>query len=64
MLIKWANPWALFVIGREPLENGMTILGAHIDSPRLELNRTLYMKILILHCLKPTITEELKSISG
>ena len=30
---------ALFVIGREPLENGMTILGAHIDSPRLDLKQ-------------------------
>lgn len=28
---------ALFVIGEEPLENGMNILGAHIDSPRLDL---------------------------
>ena len=28
---------ALFVIGKEPLENGMNILGAHIDSPRLDL---------------------------
>ena len=24
---------ALFHIGQEPLENGMNILGAHIDSP-------------------------------
>lgn len=28
---------ALFVIGKEPLEKGMNILGAHIDSPRLDL---------------------------
>ena len=27
----------LFIIGQEPLENGMNILGAHIDSPRLDL---------------------------
>ena len=27
---------ALFQIGNEPLENGMNILGAHIDSPRLD----------------------------
>ncbi len=26
-----------FIIGSEPLENGMRILGAHIDSPRLDL---------------------------
>ncbi len=26
-----------FIIGKEPLENGLRILGAHIDSPRLDL---------------------------
>lgn len=30
---------ALFVIGRKPLEQGMNILGAHIDSPRLDLKQ-------------------------
>ena len=30
---------ALFVIGEEPLEKGMNILGAHIDSPRLDLKQ-------------------------
>lgn len=30
---------ALFHIGREPLENGMNILGAHIDSPRLDVKQ-------------------------
>ncbi len=29
----------LFVIGRQPLEKGMNILGAHIDSPRLDLKQ-------------------------
>ena len=28
---------ALFVIGKKPLEEGMRIVGAHIDSPRLDL---------------------------
>ena len=28
---------AAFIIGSEPLENGLRILGAHIDSPRLDL---------------------------
>ena len=28
---------AAFVVGSEPLENGLRILGAHIDSPRLDL---------------------------
>ena len=30
---------ALFQIGEEPMENGMNILGAHIDSPRLDLKQ-------------------------
>ena len=30
---------ALFVIGKESLEKGMNILGAHIDSPRLDLKQ-------------------------
>ncbi len=35
----------LFVIGSEPFENGLNILGAHIDSPRLDLKQNpLYEK--------------------
>ncbi len=30
---------ALFTIGTEPWENGMNILGAHIDSPRLDIKQ-------------------------
>ena len=30
---------ALFHIGDEPLENGMNILGAHIDSPRIDVKQ-------------------------
>ena len=30
---------AMFKIGTEPLENGMNILGAHIDSPRIDLKQ-------------------------
>lgn len=30
---------ALFVMGTEPLENGLNIVGAHIDSPRLDLKQ-------------------------
>ncbi len=29
----------LFLIGQEPLENGMNILGAHIDSPRIDVKQ-------------------------
>ncbi|MBQ7676744.1 MAG: aminopeptidase [Lachnospiraceae bacterium] len=31
--------FAAFVIGTEPLEKGMSILGAHIDSPRMDLKQ-------------------------
>ncbi len=30
---------ALFVIGKKPLEEGMNILGAHVDSPRLDIKQ-------------------------
>ena len=30
---------AMFRIGKEPLENGMNILGAHIDSPRIDVKQ-------------------------
>ena len=30
---------AMFHIGEEPLENGMNILGAHVDSPRIDLKQ-------------------------
>ena len=30
---------ALFMIGEEAMENGMNILGAHVDSPRLDLKQ-------------------------
>lgn len=30
---------ALFVVGTKPLEDGMKILGAHIDSPRLDIKQ-------------------------
>lgn len=29
----------LFTIGQEPLENGMNILGAHVDSPRIDVKQ-------------------------
>jgi aspartyl aminopeptidase len=30
---------AMFIIGSEPIENGLKILGAHVDSPRLDLKQ-------------------------
>jgi len=29
----------LYIIGSDPIENGMSILGAHVDSPRLDLKQ-------------------------
>ena len=35
----------VFIIGEEPLENGLNVLGAHIDSPRLDIKQNpLYEK--------------------
>lgn len=36
---KWGKAVALFAIGKNGLENGMNILGAHIDSPRLDVKQ-------------------------
>ena len=30
---------AMYIIGEEPMEKGMRILGAHVDSPRLDLKQ-------------------------
>ncbi len=36
----WMNKSiAMYCIGKEPLENGMNILGAHIDSPRIDVKQ-------------------------
>ena len=35
--VQYSKSIALFQIGSEPIENGMNILGAHIDSPRLDV---------------------------
>ena len=36
---KWGKAIALFNIGSESLEKGLNILGAHIDSPRLDVKQ-------------------------
>ncbi|MDD6102602.1 MAG: aminopeptidase [Clostridiales bacterium] len=36
---KMGKALALFVIGKKPLSEGMNILGAHIDSPRLDIKQ-------------------------
>ena len=39
----WAAPMGktimLFIIGKQPMENGINIVGAHIDSPRMDLKQ-------------------------
>ena len=35
----WGKGLALFVIGEKSMEHGMNILGAHIDSPRMDLKQ-------------------------
>lgn len=41
---------ALFIIGEEPIEKGLNILGAHIDSPRLDVKQNpLYEKDFLVY---------------
>lgn len=41
---------ALFVVGSDPIEKGMNILGAHIDSPRLDVKQNpLYEKDFVVY---------------
>ena len=38
--VNWMNKsFVSFVIGKKPLEQGMNILGAHIDSPRIDVKQ-------------------------
>ena len=37
--VKMNKSVAAFIIGRDPIESGMNILGAHIDSPRLDVKQ-------------------------
>jgi len=52
------------VVGKEDAFKGFNILGAHIDSPRLDLNRIRSMKRMNWYSLRPTITAVSRSISG
>lgn len=54
----------LFQIGKKPLSEGMNILGAHIDSPRIDINRSHCMRRTALHILIHIIMAALKSING
>ncbi|MFR2966738.1 MAG: hypothetical protein ACLTK0_10310 [Anaerovoracaceae bacterium] len=46
---------AVFNIGRKPLENGMNILGAHIDSPRIDLKQIPSLKTADLRSRHPLL---------
>lgn len=47
---KFNKAIALFQIGSEPIEKGMNILGAHIDSPRLDVKQNpLYEKDFLVY---------------
>ena len=38
--VNWMNKsLLLYIVGKEPFESGMNILGAHIDSPRIDLKQ-------------------------
>ena len=38
--VNWMNKsLLLFIVGKKPLEEGMNILGAHIDSPRIDIKQ-------------------------
>ena len=68
---------ALFQIGEEPISSGMNILGAHIDSPRIDIKQnplyeneefayldTHYMRKKDLHILIPITMAVSRNISG
>ncbi|MCR4791022.1 MAG: aminopeptidase [Treponemataceae bacterium] len=49
-ITKWNKAIALFNIGSENIEKGMNILGAHIDSPRLDVKQNpLYEKDFLVY---------------
>ena len=37
----------LYVVGKEGVTSGLNILGAHVDSPRLDLKQHPYMKMVV-----------------
>ena len=48
----------LAVIGKKTAGEGTRIVGAHVDSPRIDINRILYMNPPIWFSLRRTITAE------
>ena len=54
----------LACIGTEPLEAGLNILGAHIDSPRLDLKQNPCTKATASRSWTPTTTAASSTTSG
>ena len=55
---------ALFVMGKKSLEEGMSILGAHIDSPRLDLKQDPLYENTDFALLDTHYMAALRNISG
>ena len=55
---------ALFQIGEKPLEEGMNILGAHIDSPRMDVKQNPLYETEDMHIWIHIIMAALRNISG
>ena len=55
---------AFFHVGKKPLTEGMNILCAHIDSPRMDLKQVPSLRIRILSIWIPAIMEQSRNISG
>lgn len=63
--VNWMNKsLLLFIVGKKRLEEGMNILGAHIDSPRIDTSRILSMKKRRSRIWTRTITAASKNTSG
>ncbi len=64
MQLTMGKTLALFLIGRAPLEEGMNLVGAHIDSPRLDVKQNPLFEEEGLAAWIPTTTAASKNING
>ena len=55
---------AMYVVGTQPIEQGMNILGAHIDSPRLDLKQNPLYEDTEMAMLDTHYYGGVKNISG
>lgn len=61
----WMNKSVvMFRIGERPMAEGMNILGAHIDSPRLDVKQNPLYEEGALRILTPTTTAASRNTSG